>query len=148
MVLGDRTNEGCFGFLVLRHICSLMCIDAALVGTPDRSFAYDKDMQELGQSSYPSSPEESTLSPPPPLDFGRNVDEMADTFFSGEGSLQDILFGSLQDGGTLPAWAKDRPAYQFELRLQDEDWGHRVTNLYETAKMRAQLNHSNVDEIA
>jgi len=105
-------------------------------------------MQELGQSSYPSSPEESTLSPPPPLDFGRNVDEMADTFFSGEGSLQDILFGSLQDGGTLPAWAKDRPAYQFELRLQDEDWGHRVTNLYETAKMRAQLNHSNVDEIA
>ncbi|KAK5799764.1 hypothetical protein F5H01DRAFT_326536 [Linnemannia elongata] len=127
--------------------------DAALVGTPDRSFAYDKDVQELGQSSYPSSPEESTLSPPPPpppppLDFGRNVNEMADTFFSGEGSLQDILFGSLQDGGTLPAWAKDRPLYQFELRLQDEDWGHRVTNLYEAAKMRAELNHSNVDEIA
>ncbi|KAF9079770.1 hypothetical protein BGX23_003275 [Mortierella sp. AD031] len=122
--------------------------DAAPVGTPDRSYAYVEDVQDLGQRSYPSSPGESTLSPPPSFDFGRNVDEMADTFFSGEGSLQDILFGSLQDGGTLPAWAKDRPAYQFELRLQDEDWGHRVTNLYEAAKTRAVLNHSNVDEIA
>ncbi|KAF9556769.1 hypothetical protein EC968_007939 [Mortierella alpina] len=73
---------------------------------------------------------------------------MADTFFSGEGSLQDILFGNLQDGGTLPAWAKDRPACKFELRLQDKDWGHRVTNLYEAARIEAALNHFNVDEIA
>jgi hypothetical protein len=38
--------------------------------------------------------------------------------------------------------------YQFELQLQDEDWGHRLTSLYEAAKTRAVLNHSNVDEIA
>ncbi|KAG0196568.1 hypothetical protein BGX28_009988, partial [Mortierella sp. GBA30] len=121
--------------------------DAAHVGTPDRSSAY-VDVEAPGQRSYPSSPVESTLSPPPSLDFGRSVDDMADTFFSGEGSLQDVLFSNLQDGGTLPAWAKDRPAYQFELRLRDEDWAHRVTKLYEAAKTKAVLNHCNVDEIA
>ncbi|KAG9062117.1 hypothetical protein KI688_006843 [Linnemannia hyalina] len=58
------------------------------------------------------------------------------------------MFGKLQDGGTLPAWAKYRPVYHLKLRLQDEDWGHRVTNIYKAAKTRAVLNHSNVDEIA
>lgn len=107
----SELTKVCFGLLVLCHVCVFVCIDAAVVGTPDQSHTYVEDVQDLGQSSYSSSPGESTLSPPPSLDFGRNVDELADAFFSGEGSLQDIMFGNLQDGGTLPAWAKDRPAY-------------------------------------
>ncbi|KAG0221183.1 hypothetical protein BGW41_007135, partial [Actinomortierella wolfii] len=122
--------------------------DVAAAGSPDRSYVYVEDVQDLSERSYPSSPGESTLSPPPSLDFGRSVDEMADTFFSGEGSLQDILFGKLQDGGTLPAWVKGRPAFQFKLRLHDEDWSNQVTNLYEAAKKKTVLDHSNVDEIA
>ncbi|KAG0220963.1 hypothetical protein BGW41_007391, partial [Actinomortierella wolfii] len=101
----------------------------------------------VDEGSCPSSPEESSYSPPSPFVFNKNMDEEAQAYFNGAGSLQDVLFSSLQDGCTLPAWAKDRPLFQFKLRLQ-EDWGPRVTELYETAKRKAVLDHTHVDEIA
>ncbi|KAF9334853.1 hypothetical protein BGZ91_010696 [Linnemannia elongata] len=76
----------------------------------------------------------------------KTVEEEAQAFFSAAGSLQDILFSSLQDGRSLPAWAKNRPLYQFKLRLREE-WGSRVTELYESAKRKALLDHTHVDEI-
>ncbi|KAF9561824.1 hypothetical protein EC968_005602 [Mortierella alpina] len=61
--------------------------------------------------------------------------------------LQDIILSSLRDGCSLPPWAKDRPLYKFKLRLREE-WGARVTELYESAKRKPFLDHTHVDEIA
>lgn len=116
--------------------------EVTIVNSPVRSLRHTID-----GGSYPSSPEDSSCSPPSPLDFNKTVEEEAQAFFSAAGSLQDILFSSLQDGRSLPAWAKDRPVYQFKLRLREE-WGSRVTELYESAKRKALLDHTHVDEIA
>ncbi|KAF9079532.1 hypothetical protein BGX23_003815, partial [Mortierella sp. AD031] len=116
--------------------------EVTIVNSPVRSLRHTID-----GGSYPSSPEGSSCSPPSPLDFNKTVKEEAQAFFSAAGSLQDILFSSLQDGCSLPAWAKDRPLYQFKLRLREE-WGSRVTELYESAKRKALLDHTHVDEIA
>ncbi|KAF9190139.1 hypothetical protein BGZ49_003733 [Haplosporangium sp. Z 27] len=59
----------------------------------------------------------------------------------------NILFNSLQEGKSIPSWAKNRPLYTFILRLK-EDWGLRVTSLYEAAKTKPILDHTHVDEIA
>ncbi|KAF9121531.1 hypothetical protein BGX30_002498 [Mortierella sp. GBA39] len=116
--------------------------EVTIVNSPVRSLRHT-----INGGSYPSSPEDSSCSPPSPLDFNKTVEEEAQAFFSAAGSLQDILFSSLQDGRSLPAWAKDRPLYQFKLRLREE-WGSRVTELYESAKRKALLDHTHVDEIA
>ncbi|ORZ20847.1 hypothetical protein BCR41DRAFT_26687 [Lobosporangium transversale] len=82
--------------------------------------------------SADSSPELSTISPPSSPDFtldGVNVEQEANSFFSNVGTLQDILFNSLQEGKNIPSWAKNRPLNTFILRLK-EDWGVRVTSLY------------------
>ncbi|KAG0333773.1 hypothetical protein BG004_000699 [Podila humilis] len=116
--------------------------EATIVNSPVRSLCHTID-----EGSYPSTPEDSSCSPPSPLDFNKTAEEEAQTFFSAAGSLQDILFSSLQDGCSLPAWAKDRPLHQFKLRLREE-WGPRVTGLYESAERKALLDHTHVDEIA
>ncbi|KAG9065427.1 hypothetical protein KI688_002752 [Linnemannia hyalina] len=54
---------------------------------------------------------------------------------------------NLRDGYTLPPWAKDRPLHTFKLQLLD-DWGPRLTGLYEAAKTKPVLDHTHVDEIA
>lgn len=58
VMLGERTNEGLFW---------VACFAPALVGTPDRSYAHVEDVQDLGQSSYPSSGESTPPSPPPTI---------------------------------------------------------------------------------
>ncbi|KAG0275245.1 hypothetical protein BGZ95_009031 [Linnemannia exigua] len=63
------------------------------------------------------------------------------------GLSPDVLLSNLRDGYTLPSWAKDRPMHTFKLQLRD-DWGPRVTDLYEAAKTKADLDHTHVDEIA
>ncbi|KAK5801569.1 hypothetical protein F5H01DRAFT_84676 [Linnemannia elongata] len=115
--------------------------EVTIVNSPVRSLRHTVD-----GGSYPSSPENSSCSPPSPLDFNKTVEEETQAFFSAAGSLQDILFSSLQDGRSLPAWAKNRPLYQFKLRLREE-WGSRVTELCESAKRKALLDHTHVDEI-
>ncbi|KAF9188112.1 hypothetical protein BGZ49_003979 [Haplosporangium sp. Z 27] len=97
-----------------------------------------------------SSPELSTISPPSPPDFTLDRETMkqeADSFFASSGSLQDILLSNLQDGKCVPKWAINRPLYIFKLKLREE-WGPRVTNLYEAAKTKPVLDHTHIDEIA
>lgn len=153
---GDRDEgEGlvvcCYGWMstdahvankVAFFLSTFVYQEVTIVNSPARSLRHTID-----GGSYPSSPEDSSCSPPSPLDFNKTVEEEAQAFFSAAGSLQDILFCSLQDGRSLPAWAKDRPLYQFKLRLREE-WGSRVTELYESAKRKALLDHTHVDEIA
>ncbi|KAF8951489.1 hypothetical protein BGZ46_003950, partial [Entomortierella lignicola] len=100
--------------------------------------------------SAESSPELSTISPPSPPDFtlaGTLMEQEADSFFTNVGTTQDILFSSLQEGKSIPSWAKNRPLYTFILQLK-EAWGLRVTSLYEAAKTKPILDHTHLDEIA
>ncbi|KAG0196540.1 hypothetical protein BGX28_010003 [Mortierella sp. GBA30] len=97
-----------------------------------------------------SSPEPSSQSPPAPPTFvpqKGTQDVASHAFFTSGGSLQDIFLDNLREGHSLPSWAKDRPSYTFELQLQ-ESWGPRVTELYNMAKTKADLDHTHVDEIA
>ncbi|KAF9998637.1 hypothetical protein BGZ80_006740, partial [Entomortierella chlamydospora] len=90
------------------------------------------------QGSAESSPETFTNVPPSPLDltFDDETEEHeAHSFFTSSGSSQDILFSNLQDGNSISPWAKNRPLYTFKLQLQEE-WGPRVTDLYEAAKTK------------
>lgn len=131
---GDR-NEGeglvvcCYGWMsngahvankVAFFLYTFVCQEVTIFNSPVRSLRHTID-----GGSYPSSPEDSSCSPPSPPDFNKVVEDEAQAFFSAAGSLQDILFSSLQDGSSLPAWAKDHPLYQFKLRLREE-WGSRV----------------------
>ncbi|KAF9206503.1 hypothetical protein BGZ49_002320 [Haplosporangium sp. Z 27] len=68
-------------------------------------------------------------------------------FFSNAGTMQDILFSSLQDGKCIPSWAKNHPPYTFILQLKEE-WGPGVTSLYEAAKTKPTLDYTHMDEIA
>ncbi|KAF9991667.1 hypothetical protein BGZ79_004153, partial [Entomortierella chlamydospora] len=100
--------------------------------------------------SSESSPELSTISPPSPPLFtldNKAAEQEADSFFTNAGTTQDILFNSLQEGKSIPSWAKNRPLYTFKLHFK-EDWGPRVTSLYEAAKTKSILDHTRVDEIA
>ncbi|KAF9991379.1 hypothetical protein BGZ79_004598, partial [Entomortierella chlamydospora] len=102
------------------------------------------------QGSAESSPETFTNVPPSPLDltFDDETEEHeAHSFFTSSGSSQDILFSNLQDGNSISPWAKNRPLYTFKLQLQEE-WGPRVTDLYEAAKTKPVLDHTHIDEIA
>lgn len=75
------------------------------------------------------------------------MEQEANAFFNSEGSLKDIVLDNLRDGRALPPWAKGCPTYTFKLKLQ-EDWGRRVTDLYESARAKAVLDHTHIDEIA
>ncbi|CAO3568614.1 unnamed protein product [Mortierella alpina] len=102
------------------------------------------------QSLSLSSPEPFNQSPPPPPIFvsqKSSHDEASHAFFTSSGSLQDIFLDNLREGKSLPSWAKDRPSYTFNLQLEDS-WGPRVTELYNAAKTKADLDHTHVDEIA
>ncbi|KAG0247410.1 hypothetical protein BG011_001560, partial [Mortierella polycephala] len=92
----------------------------------------------------------SSQSSPAPPKFAPQKDteyEASHAFFTSGGSLQAIFLDNLREGHSLPSWAKDRPSYTFELQLQG-NWGPRVTELYNAAKAKADLDHTHVDEIA
>lgn len=74
-------------------------------------------------------------------------DDASHAFFKSGGSLQDIVLDNLREGRSLPSWAKDLPSYTFELQLQDS-WGPRVTESYNMARTKADLDHTHVDQIA
>ncbi|KAK5827512.1 hypothetical protein F5H01DRAFT_98059 [Linnemannia elongata] len=99
-----------------------------------------------------NSPKQSN-SPPAPLTFTPikehkgHEDQENEAFFTPGPTLQESLFKTLRKGGSIPSWARDRPTYAFHLQLK-EDWGSRVTELYEAAKTKESLDYSNVDEIA
>ncbi|KAF9292518.1 hypothetical protein BGZ88_006324, partial [Linnemannia elongata] len=99
-----------------------------------------------------NSPKQSN-SPPAPLEFTPikeqkgHEDQENEPFFTPGPTLQESLFKTLRKGGSIPSWTRDRPTYTFHLQLK-EDWGSRVTELYEAAKTKESLDYSNVDEIA
>ncbi|KAF9344809.1 hypothetical protein BGX26_003866 [Mortierella sp. AD094] len=100
--------------------------------------------------SVSSSPDQSTLSPPPSLRSAlRSVamEDESNPFHLSSALKKESLFCSLDGGRSLPLWAKERPSYTFELRLK-QDWGPQVTSLYEATKSKPLLDHNNVDEIA
>ncbi|KAF9421052.1 hypothetical protein BGZ76_004011 [Entomortierella beljakovae] len=100
--------------------------------------------------SVGSSPKLSTTSPPLPPVFtldDKTVQQEAEFFFTNTGTMQDILLSNLQEGKRLPPWVKNRPIYMFDFQLT-ENWGPRVTKLYEEAKTKPVLDHTHVDDIA
>ena len=45
-MVGERTSDELLEMLVLGYVCVLVCIDVAVVGTPDRSHTLAEDVQQ------------------------------------------------------------------------------------------------------
>ncbi|KAF9171102.1 hypothetical protein BGX21_008094 [Mortierella sp. AD011] len=69
-------------------------------------------------------------------------------FFSQSQHLQDVVLEILQKGKVLPAWARDRPTWQFQMRVGEKDYGLDVTSWYNQARTNHSLIHNDVDKIA
>ncbi|KAG0007656.1 hypothetical protein BGZ80_004396 [Entomortierella chlamydospora] len=69
-------------------------------------------------------------------------------FFSQSQHLQDVVLETLQKGKVLPAWARDRPTWKFQMRVGGKDYGPDVTSWYNQARTNHSLTHNDVDKIA
>ncbi|KAF9342302.1 hypothetical protein BGX26_007840, partial [Mortierella sp. AD094] len=69
-------------------------------------------------------------------------------FFSQSQSLQDVVLETLQKGEVLPAWARDRPSWTFQMKVGEKDYGPDITSWYNQARVDHSLTHNDVDKIA
>ncbi|KAG0288019.1 hypothetical protein BGZ97_006930, partial [Linnemannia gamsii] len=106
-----------------------------IVNSPVRSLRHTVD-----GGSYPSTPEYALCSPPSPLDFNKTVEEEAQT------QRYWIVAGhSIRQPSRRPFFAGVYEGLSF---VSVQVAGSQVTELYESAKRKALLDHTHVDEIA
>jgi hypothetical protein len=69
-------------------------------------------------------------------------------FFGQAKALQDVVLEKLQEGGVIPAWARERPSWTFRMSVASVDYGPSITAWYNNALSDSSLDYRNVDKIA